>query len=146
MIKAFKKIPELELIIVGDGSQFKKAQELIGQNKNIKLLGRLSNDEVKKMMVESGALIMPSLCYENSPTVIYEAMNAELPVVASNIGGIPELIKDKNLLFESGNEKDLIDKIKWVDKHMNELRDNAVKNSKVKECIIERYVEKILNI
>ena len=68
-----------------------------------------------KKMQENNLLIVPSLCYENSPVVIFEAMGQGLPVLASNIGGIPEIIKKNGgFLFEPGNEKELITKLQEI--------------------------------
>ena len=53
--------------------------------------------------------VVPSICYENSPTVIYEASLVGVPVIASNIGGIPELVVEgeSGLLVKPGDEQDL---------------------------------------
>ena len=64
-------------------------------------------------------IVLPSECYEMCPLVISEAMSHGLPVVASRIGGIPELVDhgETGLLFEPGNVKDLKDKMDmlWED-------------------------------
>jgi glycosyltransferase involved in cell wall biosynthesis len=155
LIEAFKKINTpfakgggggFELIIVGDGAKFKKAQKLIGQNKNIKLLGRINNNEVMKLMNDSDCFIMPSLCYENSPTVIYEAMSNGLPVIASRIGGIPELLDNNGLLFEPENEDGLAEKMKWAVKNKNELRNIGEAGSRVVlNFNLEDYLNNILS-
>ena len=156
LIKAFKKINTpfikggeggFELLIIGDGSKFKKAQELIGQNKNIELLGRIDNSEVKKMMQEVNCLVMPSLCYENSPTVIYEAMSFGLQVIASRIGGVPELVGSNGLLFKPNNESDLMYQMKWAVEHKDELREMGERGrQKVKKFEVEDYVKRLMNL
>ena len=57
--------------------------------------------------------IVPSLCYENSPTVIYESLVAGTPVLASNIGGVGELIieGENGYIFKPGNEEDFLKKM-----------------------------------
>jgi glycosyltransferase involved in cell wall biosynthesis len=139
---------EYELIIAGDGAKFKKAHKLIGRNKNIKLLGRIDNSEVKKIMGEADALIMPSLCYENSPSVIYEAMGAGLPIIASRIGGIPELLSGgRGLLFEPNNQYDLIHCMEWVIKYRDELRKMGERGKrKAKEFEVENYVKRLVEL
>src|SRR5262249_35036787 len=54
-------------------------------------------------------LVVPSIWPENSPLVIHEAFLASIPVVASRIGGIPELVADgqNGLLFDPGSAADL---------------------------------------
>jgi glycosyltransferase involved in cell wall biosynthesis len=54
-------------------------------------------------------LVVPSIWPENAPLVIQEAFMARVPVIASHVGGIPELVRDgqNGLLFETGNSVDL---------------------------------------
>lgn len=81
---------------------------------NVKFLGRLSSLEVNTELAQSLALIVPSRCYENSPTVIYEAQQTETPVIAAALGGIPELIdRWGGLLFEPDNLNSLIETLNY---------------------------------
>jgi glycosyltransferase involved in cell wall biosynthesis len=59
-------------------------------------------------------LIVPSVWFEVSPMVILEAMSHGLPVIASRIGGLAELVEDgvTGFLFEPGNVEDLAKKMK----------------------------------
>ncbi|MFH1661825.1 MAG: glycosyltransferase [Candidatus Falkowbacteria bacterium] len=143
LINVFKKINNSELIVIGDGNC-----PVSKNNKNIKFLGKLKNSEVNKLMREADALIMPSLCYENSPTVIYEAFANGLPVISSNIGGAPELLKDgAGILFKAGDGNDLIEKINYATEHKKELGEMS-KNGreKIKEFRFESYIKKLISI
>ena len=115
LINAFKKIlstrPEINLIIIGDGKMLESAKKLTQDFQSIKFLGRLSSDEVAKEMQKSAYLIIPSLCYENSPMTIHEAHANNLPIIAANIGGIPETLKESDILFNPGDENDLVQKM-----------------------------------
>ncbi len=146
LIKGVGGILESKLLIAGSGSKLKHAQELIGKNKNIKLLGRIKNDEAVELMRSSDCLIMPSLCYENSPTVIYEAMASGLPVIASRIGGVPELVDD-NLLFKPGDEKDLMVKIEWALKNKDKIKKMAASRQKeINEFKDENYIKRLMEL
>ncbi len=99
----------IKLIIIGDGSERTKLERLthlLGLEKNISFLGKLPKSRLSKYYLESLAVVIPSICMDNSPLVAYEAMNYHTPIIASNIGGIPDLVKnDKNgFLFEMGNK------------------------------------------
>lgn len=115
LVNAFQKINsnKYKLTIVGDGSKSQILKNKIKNNKNINYLGKKNSSQVKKLMCKNDCLIVPSICYENAPTVIFEANNVSLPVIASNIGGIPELVS-KDFLFTPGNADDLIKKINWL--------------------------------
>ena len=104
-IAAATRFTDYNFLIVGDGS----LQNTITETANLKLLGRKTSEEINNLLSTSLALIMPSRCYENSPTVIYEAAAIGVPVIATNLGGIPELIeKYGGLLFEPDNLDSLI--------------------------------------
>jgi len=112
LIKAFNQLPKLNLTIVGDGDYLTEAKRIA--NNNITFLGRLDNNKVQELMLEKSALIVSSLCYENSPTIIYEAIGSKLPVIGSNLAGIAELINHYGgLLFKPGSANDLIEKIEY---------------------------------
>ncbi|MHB8904035.1 MAG: glycosyltransferase [Patescibacteria group bacterium] len=115
LINAFKKIakPELSLTIISrnGGGKLAEAIKLTKDDQRIKIISPLSFEETKKIMENSDCLIVPSLCYENSPTVIYGAHEAGLRVIASDIGGIPEICNENDDLFEPGNEEDLISRL-----------------------------------
>lgn len=89
------------------------------KNKNIKFAGEFDHAEIVKVFKEIDVLIVPSIWYENSPLVIQEAILSRTPVIASRIGGIPELIEDgvNGLLFIPGDANDLHRKIESLVKN-----------------------------
>ena len=130
LLQAFNELnnPLLNLIIVGDGSKLKAIKKMTADNQQIKFLGRQNETEILDLMASSQALIVPSLCYENSPTVIYEAAANNLPTIAANLGGIPELInKFGGLLFAPNNPQDLKDKITYLINNYSETKNKLIK-------------------
>jgi glycosyltransferase involved in cell wall biosynthesis len=113
LIKAFRNI-DLNLDILGDGPLFYKVKK--NNINNIKLHGNLPRDEVNKFIGKSKFLVFPSEWYESFPMTILEAFREGTLVLASNIGSIKSIIKDRfnGILFEPGNTSDLIDKVKWI--------------------------------
>jgi len=87
--------------------------------KGITALGALSIDGVKNEMSRATALVMPSIWYENFPRTLVEAFACGLPVIASRIGALGELVSHglTGLLFEPGNSKDLAEKMHWAQQH-----------------------------
>lgn len=103
--------------------------QLDGQN-SVELLGFQSADEVKELMRRAAFLVMPSEWYEGFPMVLVEAFAHGLPVLASRLGGMAEIIEDgvTGLLFEPGNPQELAEKAMWLIAHPDECRrmgDNA---------------------
>ena len=91
LINIFNKLNNYKLNIVGTGSKLKQAKKLAKNNSNIIFYGYQS---AEKFLNQADYTIVPSLCYENSPTIIFESLKANIPVIASDIGGIAELVKD----------------------------------------------------
>lgn len=145
LVESFEGINSGKLTIVGDGSILNKLKKDKGGN-NIVFLGRKNKDEVAELMRRADCLIVPSLCYENSPTVIYEAFAVGLPVLASRLGGIGELLPAE-YLFEAGNREDLLKKIEWFKENKNLVVQEATKNKKlVEELGTDNYIKKIINL
>jgi glycosyltransferase involved in cell wall biosynthesis len=81
----------LELVIAGDGSMRPALQRL--DVPGVRFEGHLSGDEVRRRMLGARALVMPTLSYEGQPMAALEALAAGVPVLASDIGGMPELLR-----------------------------------------------------
>lgn len=99
----------LECQILGDGSDLDSLillKNKLGINNNIKFLG--FDDNINHFLDTLDIYVQPSI-QESFGISILEAMNRSRPVVASNIGGIPEIIKNNvtGILFESQNYNDL---------------------------------------
>jgi len=127
LIESFKKIKneKINLKIIGTGKLIEKLKLISKNDERIKILGQKNKEEIARELADADCLIVPSLCYENSPTVIYEAKHFDLPIIASNIGGIPELLtKEQEILFEAKNEKDLIEKIKLITENLTAIDKN----------------------
>jgi glycosyltransferase involved in cell wall biosynthesis len=110
-----KHHPNLRLVIVGDGPLeyvLRKRIRQYGIHHRVKLLGFISRNELEDYYEKAFALICPSL-YEPFGLTILEAMRSNLPVIASNVGGIKEIIthEKSGLLFEQGDTKDLAQKV-----------------------------------
>lgn len=86
------------------------------KNRNIRFAGEFNYFEIAKIFSEIDILIVPSVWYENSPLVIKEAFFSKTPVIASRIGGIPELVTDglNGLLFNPQDADDLQEKIQYL--------------------------------
>jgi glycosyltransferase involved in cell wall biosynthesis len=76
---------------------------------NVSLLGHKSQEELKREIKNSRAVILPSEWYENNSRAVIEAFALGKPVIGARIGGIPELVRDglTGRLFEPGNSEDL---------------------------------------
>lgn len=106
---ACKLDPGMELRMVGnrDQSLKKLAKELGLTDRVVHFEGEIAYAEVGKMMQEADALVLFSQV-ENAPCVISEALCCGLPVIATDTGGIPEMLDDQNgILIKPGDENAL---------------------------------------
>ncbi|MBI5023201.1 MAG: glycosyltransferase family 4 protein, partial [Candidatus Magasanikbacteria bacterium] len=93
-----------------------KLQNLADKPDNIQLVGHKSGEELTQEISGARAVVAPSEWYENYPLSVLEAMSYGKPIIAANIGGLPEIVRDKKsgLLFNPGNANDLAEKIKLL--------------------------------
>jgi len=108
--KNFQQKETPPLHIVGDGSLLPSLKQMYGSDTVI-FHGPQPAEIVSKFYREAIVTVLPSLTYENAPTVIMESMSEGVPVIASRIGGIPELVQEgiTGLLFTPGNNRELSD-------------------------------------
>lgn len=115
LVSAAEVIPNDSLRIAGSGPD----SGLLEGVKGITLLGNLTGEAVRLEMNRASALVLPSIWYENFPRTIVEAFATGLPVIASRIGALADLVRDgeTGLLFEPGNALDLANKMAWALAH-----------------------------
>ncbi len=117
LLEAAGRIPDIPIHLLGDGPDYDDLRAHAPPN--AKFMGQLSRDRVLEAYRKSRFLVFPSRCFEGCPLVISEAMSHGLPVVASRISGIPELVDEgvTGLLFKPGNADELASKMTmlWKD-------------------------------
>lgn len=111
--KVLAKSKDIYFLIVGDGhleQQLKEKTKELGLSNNVKFLG--SRKDTPELLAISDIFVFPSI-WEGQGMILFEAFFSKIPVVASNVGGIPDVVKDQEtgLLVEPGNAKDLADKL-----------------------------------
>lgn len=104
--------PNCELVMVGPASnELKHNAEKLGLNDFVQWKGEVQHHEVAVEMQHSSAMVMFSR-YENQPCVILEALCCGLPVIATAVGGIPEIVDPSNgILIAPGDEHALLNAI-----------------------------------
>lgn len=112
-----KRINEFELILAGsstenDKNRIRDLAVSLGINDNIKILGFIPQENLKDIYRGANIFVLPSL-NEAQSLVVLEAMSHALPIVASNVGGIPDVIKDgeNGLLVKPGNSESIAEAI-----------------------------------
>lgn len=86
---------DCEVILVGDGPMRGEVERLVarlGLGDRVRLLGSLDNAEVRRVVLDARALVLPSFA-EGLPVVVMEALALGRPVICTYVGGIPELVE-----------------------------------------------------
>ncbi len=92
-------------------------EEQVNAAPNLTNVGFKTGAELEQLIREAKLSVFPSVCYENCPFSVMESIMYGTPVVASAIGGIPELVDDgkTGFLFEAGNAEKMIEAINKID-------------------------------
>lgn len=113
-IEAYKENKNMVLNIVGEGDkeEVELVKNLARGYTNIKFLGKKSGSELVEQYQNSDVFILTSN-YDNYPNVVFEAMASGLPVIGTNVGGIPSQVIDKKTgyLVELNNIEQLKNRI-----------------------------------
>lgn len=140
LINTFKNINDSILIIIGSGELEEKLRKQIkdsGLQEKVFLIGFVENAE--KYLKAFDIFILNSFS-EALALVVLEAGQAGLPVIATNVGGIPEIIEDQKtgVLINPGNEKEVETAIIFLSKNMVEAEQMGLN--------LEEKIEKEFNI
>ncbi len=126
LIRAAARVPSVYLNIIGEGPQKPELEELAKSIApgRVNFLGFLAGSELAEARRASKAICVPSLWYENAPLSVLEAMSEGLPVIASDIGGLPELVDDgiTGFLAKPGSIESWIEAFRQMEQFTSEQR------------------------
>src|SRR5699024_338275 len=114
VIKAYEKLPGYELKIMGDDTteEGTRLKDYVKKHKmhNVEFLGFKNGIELEEIIKGARFTLIPSIWYDNLPNTALESFQYSKPVIASNIGSLPELVIDgmNGYLFEPGNDSALV--------------------------------------
>ncbi len=146
----FNKLNNCRLIVVGTGRLEDFLREKYKNSDWIEFLGFVPQKDLGRLVFKKvHYTIIPSLCYENSPSTIYDSFKYSTPVIASEIGGIPELVQEgvNGYTFEAGNKISLLNKLNMSLHNLDNYQQMS-ENAKIraKDYDIKNYIYKILSL
>lgn len=156
LINAFlelkRKYSKLHLIIIGDGPECKminRLAEINGFAKKVHLIGKISQSEVASYLSAADLFTLPTY-YEGLPNVVLEAMSCCLPIVATKVGGIPEIVKDgiNGILIKEKDTNSLIEALEYLLCHVEAAKTMGMNGRKMIEENFswKQNAKKIMNI
>ena len=151
--KLLKENINLKLLIVGDGEYQASLSGLIdkfGLNDNVILTGFIPNKSISEYYNAADIYLIPTLRAEGLPFALIEAMSIGLPIIASKVGGIPDVVGNgkEGLLINPGDTNDIVSKILTLLRDADLRRELGVKARRkvLNELNSENMVDKTLEI
>lgn len=119
LIDVCKNLTDVQFVFAGSGEY----EDDINSLPNAINLGFRNGAELEFIIKNAAFSIYPSEWYENCPFSVMESLSYGVPVVASRIGGIPELVTDgvNGKLFDYGNAEQLCSNIRFLSENEDEL-------------------------
>ncbi|HEY3856167.1 MAG TPA: glycosyltransferase family 4 protein [Verrucomicrobiae bacterium] len=138
-----------KITILGAGRQLEMLGERYKGSPHVTFKGFVNQATVAEEIANADAMVVPSLWQENSPLVVYHALSYGVPVVASRIGGIPELVTDREngLLLSPGAGAEWGDTFERISKSSAALKELKAGAEKSKDRLSpERLTDEMIDL
>ncbi len=151
-LMADPEMVESKLFIVGEGPDRTRLEEIIREYKlenRVTLVGEIGREKMLSNYLHNAGIFILNTSFESFSFAIVEAMNAHVPVIATKIGSIPELIEDgkEGILVEPNNKDQILSAIKKIRDDFGFRRDiGHAAHSKAQEFSIQRTVDNLVNL
>jgi glycosyltransferase involved in cell wall biosynthesis len=93
VIPVFRDLPDVDLLIAGDGTHGEALRRIASGMPNVRFLGRIAPEQLRRYYGHARALVVPSECYETFGIVLIEAFRQGTPVIARRLGPFPEIVE-----------------------------------------------------
>jgi glycosyltransferase involved in cell wall biosynthesis len=140
LLRSFSKIIEtygskyrIKLLLIGG---LMNSHLPMDKNPNVIYLDKKNHADLKYFYSISDAFVLPSLS-EAHPWSVLEAMSCELPVIASNVGGIPETLGDSQFLINPLDSEDILKKLQFIIEMNKKEREKIGRTNR--EIVLTRY-------
>ncbi len=145
LIEAARKLPEVEFLLIGEGPDYEIYKDYIRDNKiqNIKFSGLIYGEKKLLYLSACDCLVLPSYT-EGAPVVLMEAIARNLPVVATDVGGVRKMIENRRegIIINVKSSEEIIKALKevftWEKKDIKKYAEKY-KWKKIIEKTVEDY-------
>jgi glycosyltransferase involved in cell wall biosynthesis len=114
LIPIFRRYSKAQLWIAGTGDDESWLRQMAEGIPNIRFLGYLPGPKLQPLYQNATAVIVPSICFEASPLVIFEAFREQTPVIVRNLGGLPEMVEQSRGGLIYNTEEELVAAMDWL--------------------------------
>jgi glycosyltransferase involved in cell wall biosynthesis len=125
LVRAAAEVPELPLLVAGEGEARAELEALVRAPGlgHVRLLGQVESATLVELVRRARCVVVPSEWYENLPMSVLEAMAHARAVIATRIGGIPELVREgeTGFLVPPGDSAALSERLRFAARNGDEL-------------------------
>jgi glycosyltransferase involved in cell wall biosynthesis len=124
LLDAARKIPGIQIVCAGRINEAEEAKIKNQLGGNAEYVGFKTGEELQELIRRCRGVVVPSLCYENQPFSILEAFATGKPVIASDLGGMSELVAhmERGLLVKPKDSENLAKAMTWLAEHAAEAQ------------------------
>jgi glycosyltransferase involved in cell wall biosynthesis len=141
-------MPDVPFKVAGDGPA--RSELMAKAPRNVEFVGRLGFDDLVAFYQRSRILVAPSLWFEPFGMVVVDAMALGVPVIASRIGGLPDVVDDgvTGLLFEPGNREALVGQLRllWNDPELCRQMGKAAREKVLRGYTQDAYYHNLMAV
>ena len=122
LLAASRMAPNVRVVVAGPADETAQRSWLSQLPANVEYVGFLQGEALQRRLAGALAVVVPTICYENQPFSVLEAFARHKPVIASDLGGLPELVahQERGLLVPPGEPEPLADAMRWLSAHPGE--------------------------
>jgi glycosyltransferase involved in cell wall biosynthesis len=114
LLEAWQRAPEADLLIVGTGAEEPTLRRAAAENSRIRFVGPLGQGELGAYYHHALACIVPSVTYETFGLTSIEAFARKTPVIARNLGALPEVVEESGGGMVYNTQEQLLDAVRTI--------------------------------
>ena len=153
LLRALAQAPPHPFHVLGDGVERPRLEKLaaeLGLADRVKFCGFLGGADLARAIEGAAYAVMPSVWYENGPYAAMELMARGIPLIASAIGGIPELVRDgeTGLLFPPGDAAALAERFGRLgrNKSLGRTLGRQARRFIAEKCAASEYARRLFDV
>ncbi|MGE5224476.1 MAG: glycosyltransferase family 4 protein [Omnitrophica WOR_2 bacterium] len=124
LVEACRQAPSVKVILAGSADGAFATNLINSLPPNVTYAGLKHGDELFELISQALSIVLPSVCYENQPFSILEAFAAGKPVIASDLGGMTELVsEERGRLVKPKDPVSLAEAMIWMTGHVDQVKE-----------------------